>query len=479
MHREGMGLLTDLYELTMMAGYFKEGMGDRQACFEYFFRSLPPETGFAVAAGLDSFLDYLSNLRFTKEDIDHLRSVGLFEESFLDFLRDFRPTCTVSAIPEGTLVFPNEPIVQVEGDLIEVQLLETALLNFLNYSTLIASKAARICQAANGDPVMEFGLRRAHGPDGGVSGSRAAYIGGCSATSNVLAGRLFDLPVSGTHAHSWVMSYDSELESFRTLAKQFPNNCIFLVDTYDTLVSGVPNAIQVFREMREEGLDFRPAIRLDSGDLSKLSKSAHRMLVEAGFKDPLIVASGDLDENLIADLKRQGAKINSWGVGTKLITAWDSPSFNGVYKLVAVQNGPDWEPRIKISSNIAKTTDPGRKRVIRYYNSSDEPIGDVLYDSGEEIPWRGSIIGRERTHLDLPAKIDGAARGERLLEEVFVDGVRTRSPKSARDLRQRVSDQIQSMPEEYKRLRNPEIYPVLLSRNLVKLKGSLLAAEIR
>jgi nicotinate phosphoribosyltransferase len=377
--REGMALLTDFYELTMMAGYWKDDRTEQRVSFDYFFRSLPPHAGFGVAAGLDVFLDYLEHLRFEEDDLQYLRSLKMFDPNFLKFLGAFRPSCTVRAIAEGSLVFPFEPIVQIEGSIFEAQLIETALLNLLNYQTLIATKSARICLAANGESVMEFGLRRAHGPDGGLSGSRAAYIGGCSSTSNVLAGKVYGIPVSGTHAHSWVMSYPNELDAFRAFARHYPDCCVLLVDTYDTVKSGVPNAIQVFQEMRAEGYRMRPAIRLDSGDLAKLSKIAYRMMTEAGLEDPLIVGSNDLDEDLIADLKRQGAKINAWGVGTHLITAHDCPALNGVYKLVAVHDGAAWQPRMKISSNIEKATDPGRKQLVRYYDAEDHPIGDVIH----------------------------------------------------------------------------------------------------
>ena len=359
-NRENLALLTDFYQLTMMAGYWRTGQKELRACFNYTFRQLPPDNGFAIAAGLEQLLDLIENSRFTEQDLAYLAGLNAFEQGFLDYLRDFRWSCDIDAMPEGTVVFPHEPIVQVEGPLIEAQLLETALLNMLNYPTLVATKAARIRLACGDDNLVEFGLRRAQGPDGGLSGSRAAHIGGADSTSNVLAGKCYGLPVQGTHAHSWVMSFDNELDAFRAYAacNQDP---VLLVDTYDTLASGIPNAITVFKELREQGRTVRPAVRLDSGDLSRLSKAAYRLFTQAGFPDPLIVASNELDEDLIADLKRQGARINSWGVGTHLITASDHPALGGVYKLVAVrQNGGAWEPRIKLSSNPAKMTDPGR-----------------------------------------------------------------------------------------------------------------------
>ncbi|HOD50808.1 MAG TPA: nicotinate phosphoribosyltransferase [Candidatus Hydrogenedentes bacterium] len=472
--REGLALLTDLYELTMVAGFWKERRADQRVCFEYFFRRLPPNAGFAVAAGLGPFLQYLENLRFSDEDIAYLDTLGLFDEAFLGYLRGFSPSLTVRAAPEGSLVFPYEPIVQVEGRILEAQLVETALLNTLNYQTLIATKAARICLAAEGEPVMEFGLRRAHGPDGGLSGSRAAYVGGCASTSNVLAGKIYDIPVSGTHAHSWVMSFPSELEAFRAFARNYPDRCVLLVDTYDTLRSGVPNAITAFKELHANGHKTRPAIRLDSGDLAKLSKLAHGMMTESGFTNPLIVASNDLDEDLIADLKRQGAKINAWGVGTHLITSGDCPALSGVYKLVAVADGETWRPRIKISSNIDKATDPGRKHPVRFFDSLGHPVGDVLYTNGEPISRTGDIEGRRRSDPHIRARILHAARGEDLFETYVERGERKIAQPPLADIRERAQRGIASLPDEFKRLRNPEIYRVMLSESVGRGKAELL-----
>ena len=472
--REGLALLTDFYELTMMAGYFKYGRLHQQVCFDYFFRALPPHAGFAVFAGLDPLLDYLEHLRFEADDIDYLRGLGIFDDNFLDFLRGFKPHLTVRSVPEGTLVFPFEPVVQVEGDILEAQLIETALLNFLNYQTLIATKSARICSAANGEPVMEFGLRRAHGPDGGVSGSRAAYIGGCAVTSNVLAGKIYGIPVSGTHAHSWVMGFDSELEAFRAFARHYPKKCVLLVDTYDSVTSGIPNAIQVFRELHAEGVPVRPAIRLDSGDLSKLSKIAHRMMTEAGFENPLIVASNDLDEDLIADLKRQGAKINAWGVGTHLITASDAPALGGVYKLVAVREGDAWRSRMKISSNVEKATDPGCKQLIRYYDAEGHPLCDLMALADEACPASGSLGGRSRVFPHQHVHVQGAASSQLLLETVFDKGKRLLPSQPIDIARSRAQAQKEALAEEYKRLRNPEIYRVFLSDALGSMKDRML-----
>ena len=474
LQREGLALLTDLYELTMIAGYLREGRAGQQVCFEYFFRSLPPHGGFGIVAGLDPFLDYVEHLRFAPDDIAYLRTLGMFDEAFFGFLETFEPRCTIRAMEEGSLVFPHEPIVQVEGTIFEAQLIETALLNLMNHQTLLATKAARVCLAAEGDPVLEFGLRRAHGPDGGLSGSRACYIGGCSATSNVLAGKAYGIPVSGTHAHSWVMSFESELEAFRAFARNYPDRCILLVDTYDTIGSGIPNAITVFREMRERGMDVRPAVRLDSGDLAKLSKAAYQMMVAAGFDQPLIVASNDLDEDLIADLKRQRSRINAWGVGTNLITSSNCPALNGVYKLVSVRENGEWLPRIKTTSNIEKATDPGRKQVIRYFDEADHPIGDVLFSREEAIPERGDITVHHRTQHHLHARLRNAWRCESLLQTRFEDGRRVAPPRKIEDIQRHMRAQVATLPEEFKRLRNPEIYRVMLSETIGRTKEGLL-----
>ena len=471
--RKNLALLTDLYELTMMAGYYKEDRGEIPVTFDYFFRSLPSHSGFAIFAGLDSFLQYLKNLHFTQDDIDYLESLKIFDNDFLSFLKNFKLHVKVRAVEEGTVIFPFEPVVQVEGPLLEAQLLETALLNFLNYQTLIASKAARVCLAAESDPVIEFGLRRAHGPDGGISASRAAYIGGCSATSNVMAGKIYGIPISGTHAHSWVMSYQSELEAFRAFARLYPQQCVLLVDTYDPIKSGIPNAVQVFKELREQGIKVRPAIRIDSGDLARISKVAYRMMAEAGFENPMIIGSNDLNEDLIADLRRQGAKINSWGVGTHLVTSYDCPALSGVYKLVAICRDGVWESRIKITGNIEKGTDPGRKIPVRYYNEEGNPFGDVLYLENEQYSTQGSIEARSRLFPHITQKIEGVFFAEPLLKEVFYNGEILIPLETVSVIRDRAKKQIAALSEEYKRLRNPEVYRVLLSPRLGELKNQL------
>ena len=478
--REDLALLTDYYQLTMMGGYWKSGRQDLTACFNYVFRDLPSHNGFAVFAGVEQLLDLVEKLQFTEHDLAYLRSLGTFDGAFLDYLRGFRPRCSIQCVPEGTVVFPHEPLLQVQAPLIVAQLLETAVLNALNFQTLIATKAARIRLACGSDALVEFGLRRAQGPDGGLSGSRAAYIGGTDATSNVLAGKLFGIPVRGTHAHSWVMSFDDELSAFRAYAAAYPDP-ILLVDTYDTLASGLPNALTVFKELRAQGRAVRAAVRLDSGDLSRLSKAAYKIFTEAGFEDPLIVASNELNEDLIVDLKRQGAPINSWGVGTHLITSSDWPALGGVYKLVAVKDGGGaWEPRIKLSSNPAKMTDPGYKLLARYRDAQGQPLADLieLGDSSKSPgPWesRKTVPYAERNDLFFLKGVSGAASREELLQPVMVDGERTGPSPSLEEIRSRAQQQIASLPEEVRRLRYPEIYTVGLSPELAAVKLRLAA----
>lgn len=365
-------LLTDFYELTMMQGYFKNHT-DEVVVFDAFYRKNPSDGGFAIAAGLEQVIDYIKNLKFSKDDVDYLRGLGTFDEDFLNYLADFRFTGDIYAIPEGTVVFPREPLVKVIAPIMEAQLVETAILTIINHQSLIATKASRVVYAAKGDGIMEFGLRRAQGPDAGVYGARAAMIGGCVGTSNVLAGQLFDVPVKGTHAHSWIMSFPDEYTAFKKYADLYPDACCLLVDTYDTLKSGVPNAIRIFTEMKEAGIPLKNyGIRLDSGDLAYMSKKARIMLDDAGFKDAFISASSDLDEYLIDSLKAQGCKITSWGVGTNLITSKDCPAFGGVYKLAAIQDSKTGEfiPKIKLSENTEKITNPGNKTIYRIYDKT-------------------------------------------------------------------------------------------------------------
>ena len=379
-------LLTDLYEITMMQGYFKSGKKDF-AVFDAFYRKNPCDGGYAICAGLEQVIDYIEHLHFDADDIAYLRSLKIFDEDFLAYLSDFHFSGDIYAIPEGSVMFPREPMLKVVAPIMEAQLIETAVLNIINHQSLIATKAARVCYAAKGDGVMEFGLRRAQGPDSGTYGARAAVIGGCKGTSNVLAGQLFDVPVLGTHAHSWIMSFPDEYTAFETYTKLYPNSCTLLVDTYDTLKSGVPNAIRVFEEMRKAGtLSKNYGIRMDSGDLAYLSKKARLMLDEAGFPDAVIAASNDLDEYLIESLKQQGAAITSWGVGTNLITSKDNPSFGGVYKLAAIQDKKgNFIPKIKLSENIEKVTNPGNKTFYRIYDKASGKIRADLICLADEV----------------------------------------------------------------------------------------------
>lgn len=456
-------LFTDLYELTMMAGYYADGRQDMPAVFEYFFRRPPENTGFCVFAGLDDLLDDLTDFHFTDSDIEYLASLKLFPHSFLNALPDFRFHGDLWAPPEGTPVFPYEPIVRVQAPLAQAQLIETLLLCRLNYQTLIASKAARIRYAAENDPVMEFGMRRAQGPDGAMSGTRAAIIGGCDATSNTEAARCFGVPPIGTQAHSWIMSFASELEAFRAYARVFPDHLVLLVDTYDTMRSGIPNAVTVFKELRERGWKGRPGIRIDSGDLARLSKEAYDMLAEAGFPDALIVASSDLDEYLIADIKRQGAKANSWGVGTRLQTGGNEPALTGVYKLSAVCEHGHWQDRMKISDNPEKTTDPGINVPIRFFDSDGFMIGDVLF-ANDDDSWRsGEVASHDRMVTEQVRKYAPDAERRTVLEPVMRGGERLFPRKQILDIRAYAMEQIAHVRLETRRLLNPQVYSVGLS----------------
>ena len=380
MEPRNLTLLTDLYELTMMQGYFREKDANETVIFDAFYRTNPDGNAFSICAGLEQVIDYVKNLHFDDADIEYLRGLGIFDEDFLEYLHNFKFSGNIYAIPEGTVVFPREPLVKVIAPIMEAQLVETAILNIINHQSLIATKTSRIVFAARGDGIMEFGLRRAQGADAGTYGARAAMIAGCIGTSNVLAGKLFDVPVKGTHAHSWIMSFPDELTAFRAYAKLYPSACILLADTYDTLGSGVPNAIRVFQEMRDAGIPLTfYGIRLDSGDLAYISKKARKMLDDAGFPDAVISASNDLDEYLIDSLKIQGAAITSWGVGTNLITSKDCPSFGGVYKLAAIMDRHTGKfiPKIKLSENTEKVTNPGNKTIQRIY---DKETGKIIAD---------------------------------------------------------------------------------------------------
>lgn len=470
-------LLTDFYELTMMQGYHSAKNNDRIVVFDLFYRENPNGSSFSIAAGLMQVIDYLKHLSFSDEDIAYLNTLEIFKPEFLEYLKEFKFTGDLYAIPEGTVIFPNEPILKVVAPIDQAQLIETALLNIINHQSLIATKAARVKWAAGKDVVLEFGLRRAQGPDAGIYGARAAVIGGCSATSNVLAGKMFNLPVKGTHAHSWVMSFESELEAFREYAKLYPQNCLLLVDTYDTLASGVPNAIKVFEEMRLSGipLDFY-GIRLDSGDLSYLSKKARKLLDDAGFNDAIISASSDLDEYLISELKQQGAQITLWGVGTNLITSKDCPAFGGVYKLSACCLGDKYTPKIKISENPMKVNNPGNKKILRIYDKKTGKIkADLItlvheqYDENNPLvlfdqfnTWKKKTLAPNSYYI------------KELLVPIFLKGECVYDSPSTLDIKKICDAELASLWDESRRLVNPQNVYVDLSQELYDLKQTML-----
>ena len=479
MNQRNLTLLTDFYELTMMQGYFKQKDANETVVFDAFYRNNPDGNGYSICAGLEQVIEYVENLHFEQEDVDYLRTTGMFEEDFLDYLLHFRFSGDIYAIPEGTVVFPREPLVKVIAPIMEAQLIETAILNIINHQSLIATKAARVVYAAEGDGVMEFGLRRAQGPDAGIYGARAAMIAGCIGTSNVLAGQMFDVPVKGTHAHSWIMSFPDELTAFRTYARMYPNACILLVDTYDTLKSGVPNAIKVFTEMKEAGIPLTfYGIRLDSGDLAYLSKKAKKMLDAAGFSDAVISASNDLDEHLIGSLKLQGAAINSWGVGTNMITSKDNPSFGGVYKLAAIQDQKtgSFIPKIKVSENAEKITNPGNKTIQRIYKKDTGKIiadliclTDETFDTNDSLLLFDPIETWKKTNLE-----PNTYTIRELLIPVFQNGKCVYHSPKVMDIRTYCQQELDTLWEESKRLVNPHEVHVDLSRKLWNMKNDLL-----
>jgi nicotinate phosphoribosyltransferase len=463
-------LLTDLYELTMLAGYLEEGMAETPAVFDLFFRHNPFHGGYAVFTGLDTALDYLEGLHFSADELAYLSGLNLFRPRFLDYLRDFRFTGTVTASPEGTVVFANEPLLTVEGTLAEAQFVETALLNIINFQTLVATKAARINHAAAGGAVIEFGLRRAQGPDGGLSVARAAYVGGVRATSNVLAGKIFGIPVKGTHAHSWIMAFPDELSSFRKYAEVFPDSCILLVDTYDTLKSGIPNALTVARELRARGHELA-GVRIDSGDLAYLSRESRRLFDEADFRDVKIVASNELDEQIIDSIRDEGGRVDVYGVGTKLATCMGEGggALGGVYKLVRIGD----RPKLKITSDIAKATLPDRKRLVRAVAPDGIFIQDVVALATEEVRPGDTVYDpvNPLQHVALPAN----ARIEELRSVVMTNGKKASECCPALDvMADRCAEQLGSLPQGCLRFINPHRYKVSISRGLHELRTRLL-----
>ena len=477
MESKNLTLLTDLYELTMMQGYFEHG-GNETVVFDIFFRANPCGSGYSVTAGLAQAIDYIKNLNFSYDDVDYLRGLHLFNDDFLHYLSGYHFSGSIYAIPEGTVVFPREPLLKVIAPIMEAQLVETALLNIINHQTLIATKTSRVVYAAQGDGIMEFGLRRAQGPDAGLYGARAAMIGGCVGTSNVLAGKEFHVPVKGTHAHSWIMSFEDEYTAFKTYAELYPTACCLLVDTYDTLKSGVPNAIRVFREMKEQGIDLKNyGIRLDSGDLAYLSKKARTMLDEAGFTDAFISASNDLDEYLIHDLKMQGATITSWGVGTHLITSKDCPALGGVYKLAAIQNeSGEFVPKIKLSENTEKITNPGNKTIYRIYEKESGKVkadlicfADETFDPSEDLLLFDPIETWKKTRMK-----GGTYTVRELMVPVFINGECVYPQKTVTEIAAYCKEEKETLWDETKRLFNPHPVYVDLSQKLYDVKKALL-----
>lgn len=469
-----LALLTDLYQLTMAYAHWKEGR-NQDAAFHLHFRTPPFKGGFTIACGLEPVVRYIESFRFDASDVAYLATLTgadkrpLFDQGFLDHLRELKLSVDVDAVPEGTVVFPNEPLVRVTGPLIHCQLLETALLNIVNFQSLVATKAARVCLSALGEPVLEFGLRRAQGPDGGLSASRAAYVGGVASTSNVLAGKVHGIPVAGTHAHSWVMSFDDEKESFEAYARAMPNNCVFLVDTYDTL-QGVRHAVEVGHKLRAEGHELL-GIRLDSGDLAWLSIEARKILDDAGFPNAFIVGSNDLDEHIITSLKTQGARISVWGVGTKLATSNDQPALGGVYKLAAVRSpGGEWQPRLKLSEEAVKISTPGLQQVRRY-KDAEGFVADVIYTEGNPPKPGAQMIDpldptRRRTLPD-------DAQFEDLLIPIIRSGKSVWTAPHIADSRNRTQAQLAGFHSGIKRFLNPHRYPVGLEQSLHDLRTQL------
>lgn len=466
-------LLTDLYELTMLAGYLKHGMADRPATFDLFFRTAPFEGQYAVFAGLEPALDYLEELRFQPDELAYLQRLGMFDDRFIEFLRTFRFRGTVSAPPEGTVVFPLEPLMTVSGPLAEVQFVETALLNLINFQTLVATKAARICHAAGDATVIEFGLRRAHGPDGGLSCARAACVGGVQSTSNVQAGLVYGLPVRGTHAHSWVQAFGDELSAFRAYAQSFPQSTILLVDTYDTLASGLPHAITVAQELRAQGHELL-GIRLDSGDLAYLSRESRRLLDEAGFPQVKIVASNELDEYVIASIRAEGGCVDIYGVGTRLATCAGpgGGALGGVYKLVDI----DGQPTLKTTSDVAKATLPGHKRVLRAVDPQGNFIQDLICLQNE-TPHPGQTVFDPRNPLHSTV-IPANATLHDLHRVVMEKGQRCQPAEPLATMAQRCSDQLSRLPQGCLRFINPHRYKVSITAGLQELRNRLVMATM-
>ena len=477
MYSGSLALLTDFYQLTMAYGYWQGGRADQEAVFHLSYRRNPFHGGYALSAGLESAIEWMKRFRFRKDDIEYLATLRgsdgalLFNREFLDYLGQMKFTCDIDAIPEGTVVFPHEPLVRVKGPILQCQILETPLLNLINFQTLIATKAARVTYAAGGDSVLEFGLRRAQGMDGGLSASRAAYLGGCDATSNALAGKVFGIPVRGTHAHSWVMSYEDELEAFKAYAEAMPNNAVFLVDTYQT-IEGVKKACEIGKWLRKVGQKFI-GIRLDSGDLAYLSQEARKLLDEAGFPEAQILASNDLDEELILSLKEQGAKVSVWGVGTHLVTGHGQSALGGVYKLSSLkEDSGKWIPKVKLSEQSIKISDPGILQVRRFFNDQGF-LSDMIFDQTQSLepPTRVIVDPEDFTRRrELPKELSY----EDLLVPIFRKGVCVYQAPELAQVRNRAFSQLKMLHSGIKRFRNPHRYPVGLESRLSQLKTELI-----
>lgn len=474
---ENKAMICDFYELTMSNGYYRCGMHQQQAYFDVFFRKVPDGGGFAIAAGLEQVIEYVKNFKFEDSDIEYFRSKGIFDEGFLDYLRNFKFSGDIYAVPEGTPIFPNEPIMTIKAPAVEAQLLETYILLTLNHQSLIATKASRICRAAEGRTVLEFGARRAQGEDAAVVGARAAYIGGCAGTSNALTDKLYGVPAGGTIAHAWIQMFDSEYEAFKTYCELYPTNVTLLVDTYNTLKSGVPNAIKVFKEILiPKGIN-NFAIRLDSGDISYLTKAARKMLDDAGLPQCKIVVSNSLDEYLIEGLIKQGASIDTFGVGERLITAKSEPVFGGVYKLVALEKDGVIVPKIKISENTAKITNPHFKKVYRIFDKeTGKAIADQLCVYDEEIN------SDEPLELFAPEaiwkkKVVENYTVKELLVPIFLNGECVYESPSLHEIKKYCSEQLDLLWDEVKRFENPHTYYVDLSKKLWTIKKELLHHE--
>ena len=469
--KQNLTMLTDFYELTMANGYHSSKIADNVAYFDMFFRKIPDGGGYAIFAGLQQVIEYLQGLKFTEEDIEFLRKKGIFTEDFLEYLLDFKFECDMWSVPEGSIIFPGEPLITIRGPVMQAQFVETMILLLVNHQSLIATKASRIVRSAAGRPVMEFGTRRAHGTAAAIYGARAAYIGGCAGTACTVSDRDFGIPALGTMAHSWVQMYDDEYEAFKKYAEIYPSNCVLLVDTYDVLKSGVPTAIKVFKEMKPEKM----GIRIDSGDMTYLTKKARKMLDDAGLQDCSIVVSNSMDEYIIRDVIQEGACIESFGVGERLITASSKPVFGGVYKLSALEKDGRMIPKIKVSENIEKITNPGFKSLYRLYDKdTDRALADVITLYDETIPEDSEYEIFDPSAVWKRKKISNFyARDLRI--QVFEKGKCVYDNPSIDDIKEYCSKELDSMWDEIKRFENPQTYYVDLSYNLWKLKNDMLS----